>query len=292
MPATLHLRERLPVIALGIGVVAISFAAIFFRKAAPAHPLVAAGGRLALAALVLAPWVWRRWSSLSPRVRRAALGGGFFYALHFGTWVWSLSLTSVAAAVTLVTATPLLLAVIASLRGRDQPTRTQWAAIAVGVVGVLVIAHDAPGGGALVGDLLAFLGALAMVGYLLLVRDLGPVDPFAFTGIACAVGGLLLLGTAVGLGVPLEVPTVESGGFIVLSALVPQLIGHSSITFALRSLTPTTIGLATVFEPVGSTFLAWIWLAETPSLWTAAGCAIVLSAVALSFASARPKSSH
>lgn len=278
-------RRALALVALGV--VAISFAAIFFRETAPTHPLVAAGGRLVLAALLLAPWTLRGWRRMSPKVRRGALLGGVFYALHFGTWVSSLSLTSVAASVTLVTATPLLLALFAFATGRDRPSRRQWFAIALGLLGVLAIAHEAPSEGALLGDLLAFAGAAAMAGYLLVVRSLGRIDPFAFTGVACAVGGALLLGAAPLAGVAITIPTWEAAAFVALAALVPQLIGHTSLTFALRHVTPTTIGLATVFEPVGSTLLGWVWLREVPGAWTLGGCAIVLVAVALSFSGPR-----
>jgi hypothetical protein len=52
-------RRSLVVPALVVGVVALSFAAPFFRKAAPTHPLAASAIRLACAALLLAPFVLR-----------------------------------------------------------------------------------------------------------------------------------------------------------------------------------------------------------------------------------------
>ncbi|MEM9072461.1 MAG: DMT family transporter [Myxococcota bacterium] len=272
-----------PSLAVVVGVIAISFAAIFFRETEPMHPLIAAGLRLSIAAVALSPFVVRGFARLPAKVRRDAVLGGLLYALHFGTWVTSLTLTTVAASVTLVTATPLLLASVAFLSGRDRPSRMQLAAIAIALVGVVLIGYRDLGEGALLGDALAFAGAAAMAGYLLVVRRHGAIDVWAFTGIACAVGGATLLATAFALGVPIEIPSLRSGVFVVLAALIPQLIGHSALTWSLRHLRPTTIGLATVAEPVGSTLLAWVWLREVPAELTLVGCGVTLSAVLLSF---------
>jgi drug/metabolite transporter (DMT)-like permease len=121
-----------------------------------------------------------------------------------------------------------------------------------------------------------------MAGYLLIARRQGESLPvFAFSGIACAVGAAVLLGGAVAAGIPIAVPSMQAFGFIVLSALIPQLIGHGLLTWALRHVRPTVVGLATVGEPVGATILAWIWLGETPGLGTAIGCMVTVFAVAL-----------
>ncbi|MEM1413506.1 MAG: DMT family transporter, partial [Myxococcota bacterium] len=271
--------------ATAVGVTAISFAAIFFRETAPTSPLVAAGWRLVLAALLLAPLSLRayRAGTLRGRLLRDAALGGVFYALHFGAWVSSLHLTSVAASVTLVTATPVLLAGIAALTGRDRATGRQLIAIALATAGALLIGGgDLGTEGALTGDALALFGAAAMAGYLLVVRRHGGrLPPLAFGGVACAVGGALLLGAALVTGTGLAPASERATTFIVLSALVPQIVGHGSLTWALRRLSPTAVGLATAGEPVGAALLAWAFLSELPRPTTLVGCAIILGAVAL-----------
>ena len=241
--------------------------------------------RLAIASALLSPAVFRaaRADELPRQVLRAAVFGGAFYAAHFGCWVWSLELTTVAASVTLVTATPLLLAVWAVLTGVDRPHRTLWLALGLATVGIAVI-----GGGdlgtstdALVGDALALAGAAAMAGYMLVVRPLGPINVFAFTGIATAVGAAILSLTAVISGVSLAPHSAAAWGFLLLCALIPQLIGHSALTYSLRTLPPTTVGIATLGEPVGAAVLAAMFLSEVPSTPTVVGCAVTISAVGL-----------
>ena len=273
-----------------LGVSAISFAAVFFRLAQPTHPLVSAATRLTIAALLLAPLVGRsvRRGTLDRSAIRDACIGGLLYAVHFGAWVASLDRISVAASVTLVTATPLFLAAVALVTGRDRPTARHGVAIAIAMLGVLLIGGAGGGRGAWSGNALALLGALAMGGYLLVARRHGArLDAWAFTGIACAVGALALLLTAWLCGVPLELGGDHALVPLTLAALVPQLIGHGCLTWSLRTLKPTTVGLATVAEPVGATLLAWLWLEEVPPPLTLVGCVIVLASVVLTLRAGR-----
>ncbi len=278
-------------LALAGAAAAISFAAIFFKRAAPTHPLVVAGARLAIASVLLSPLTIRAWRAgrLPRPVLRRGLAAGALYGVHFGAWVTSLRLTSVASSVTLVTATPLLLGAIAIATGRDRPERRHWIAIGLASVGLSLIgwADLSLSRDALVGDGLALLGAAAMALYLLLVRGLGPrLDVLAFSGLACGVGAACLLLAAVALRVPLA---VSPGSFvwIALAALIPQLVGHTLLTWSLRHATPTAVGIATVGEPVGATLLAWVWLAEAPSGLVLAGAAITLAAVLVALAGPR-----
>lgn len=279
-------------LAMLTAVVAISFAAIFFREASPTHPLAMAATRLALVAAVLSPFVARavRAGRLRGYALRASLGAGLAYAVHFGAWVASLELTSVAASVTLTTASPLILAVVGTVTRRDPPSLRAWAAIAVGVVGLgLVGGGDLSfGSDALLGDGLAFLGAAAVAVFLLLGRSLGrDLDVWVFIGVAAAVGAVVLVLTAWALDAPLAPASGRAFGFLVLATVFPHLVGHVLLTWCLRHTTPTAVGMATLGEPVGAAFLAWVWLGEPVATVTAIGCAVTLVAVGL--AVARPR---
>lgn len=273
-------------IALVVAVFASTFAAIFFRETAPTHPFVAAGWRLALAAVLLAPALARAVGrgDVDGRILRAGCLAGLCYGLHFGAWVTSLGLTSVAASVTLVTATPLLLGLVGLVTGRDRPTRRLWAALCLAAVGVVVIAsgHAADSPHGVTGDALALLGAAAMAGYLLVARSVGAALPvWAFMCIATSVGSAVLLGTALSLGISLVPSSARAAGFIVAATLLPQLVGHVALTWALRHAKPTLVGLATVGEPAAASLLAWLWLDEVVTARVAVGCALTVGAVVL-----------
>lgn len=276
--------------ALLVAVASISFAAIFFRKAAPTHPMVSAGIRLAVAAALLAPIVIREAlaGSLSRRLVLSAVAGGLLYGAHFGTWVTSLTLTTVAASVTLVTATPLLLAVAGLITGRDRPSGRLWRALGLACLGVLLIGGSdvSVSSDALRGDALALAGAAAMAGYLVVGRRLGDeMRLWPFMGIATAVGAATMLLGAAAIGEEIRAASSEALIYLVLAALLPQLVGHGLLTWSLRHTTPTRVGIATVGEPVGAAALGWVWLGEGVSALTAIGCSVTLCAVILAIRS-------
>lgn len=279
-------------LALGVAIVAISFAAIFIRKAAPTHPLLIAAFRLSFASLLFCVPVFRAWrrGKLPPRVLKLAALGGLLYAVHFGAWIASLSLTTVASSVTLVTATPIFLGIVAWFTGKDRPEPRLWFSIGLACVGLVVLGWSDLGvsSQALVGDGLALLGSFAIALYMLMVREEGTsLDVVAFSGVAVAVGAATLLITAVIAGIPLRVASSASLGWIFLAALVPQLVGHTLMTWSLRHTKPTAVGVATVSEPVASTALGWAWLGEAVGPLTFVGCAITLCGVLV--AALRPK---
>jgi drug/metabolite transporter (DMT)-like permease len=285
--------------ALLAAVCAISFAAIFFRKTQPTHPLVAAGLRLAIAAALLSPWVARAYRRGRVTGRVLRLGGlaGVLYGVHFGAWVTSLTMTSVVSSVTLVTATPLFLGIASLITGRDRPGPRHWIAILGGLAGLSIISqHDlAVSVDTLLGDALALLGAAAMALYLLVSRRLGEaLEPLSFTGIAAGTGSVLLLGTAVLQGLPVTAASSEALGYIVLAALVPQLIGHTLLTWSVGHVRPTVVGMAAVGEPVGAAALAAFWpgIEESISPVIGLGCAVTLASVLLALSSPSDRAPH
>jgi drug/metabolite transporter (DMT)-like permease len=103
-----------------VGIMAISFASILIRLA-DAPSLTIATYRVGLATLILAPYFSLRSPMIRPKWNGRLLGAtvlsGFFLALHFAFWVRSLQMTSVASSTTLVSTTPLFLAIIPQLIG-------------------------------------------------------------------------------------------------------------------------------------------------------------------------------
>lgn len=280
--------------ALLLGVAAISFAAILFRLAAPTPPLVAAGVRLLVAGALLAPWSIALARRRNAAVFRYGALAGLAYAVHFGAWVASLTLTSVTASVTLVTTTPLVLALASLGTGRDRPTRRVWGALGLGAAGVAVLGGaDVETEGALLGDALALLGAMAMALYLYVAREatlrVPGMSVMGFQGVATGAGAVLLLGSAAASGAPPLPPSGEALAFLVLAALLPQLVGHGLLTWCLRATSPTVVGIATLGEPVGASLLAWWWLDERPTGATLLGASLVVAGVALALTAGRGK---
>ena len=271
-----------PWLALSLAAIAISTAAPLFRLAAPTHPIIAAATRLSVAALLLTPWSLPALRKLRGAHREIGLlgGAGLCYALHFGAWVWSLSLTSVAASVSLVTITPLLLGLLGWGTGRDAPSRALWVGLALASLGVLTISAGAPQSlGA--GELLALLGAAAMAGYLLCARRLQThLSPWALMGAAAGLGALFLWGAAFASGVP-RMLSPGAWAPLLAAALLPQLVGHGLLTRALQRVSPAEVALFTLAEPPLSGLFAWLLFAELPPLEVLFGGGLILAGLCL-----------
>jgi len=274
---------------LALGVVSVSFAAILIRLA-DAPPLVIAAYRLTLASVVIAPIAWTRGKQELRGLSRkevflAALSGAFL-ALHFGLWIASLSYTSVASSVVLVTANPVFVAIASYLLFRERLGRQVVAGIIVCLAGAVLIGYGnwRLGPESLLGGLLALLGAWAVAGYLLigrrLRRSMGILSYSALTYTSAAV---LLLLAAVASGHPLIGYSPDTYLMLVLLAVVPQLIGHTSLNWSLRFVSATLVTIAVLGEPVLATALAWLVLGEPPSMWEVVGGVLILGGIFFAF---------
>jgi drug/metabolite transporter (DMT)-like permease len=216
---------------------------------------------------------------LSPSDHRRLLLGGAFLAAHFALWISSLSLTSVASSVVLVTTTPLWVALAAPFVLGEHGTPALYRGIAVAFCGAALIglgdlAFDRP---ALLGDLLALAGAWAAAAYFLVGRDVRPrVTLVAYIAVVYGVSAVLLAALAVGTGAPMSGFSTTTWACLLLLGLVPQLLGHSSFNWALRRLSATFVSAAVLAEAVGSTLLAWLVLGEAPSIQAIVGGSLVL----------------
>jgi len=268
-------------VALSIAVIAVSFGAILVRLAEEAPPIAAAAWRLSIAALLLAPFAARRREG--PPITRRQLtmcaASGAFLALHFMLWIASLHHTSVASSVVLVSTNPVFILVGSALFLRERASRGMIAAVALSMVGIVLIGWGGlrVDAGSIVGDAMALGGALMASGYLLIgraARQTLPIDRYAFLTYATAAGLLLL--TCLAARQPLVGFSGRTTLFLVLMAVGPQLIGHSTFNWALKALPASTVALVILGEPIGSTILAFLILGETVTLLKAVGGVLIL----------------
>lgn len=274
---------------LTLGVISVSFAAIFIRLA-EAPPLVIAAYRLCLASLVVAPTAWIRsrqeLRGLSRREVALALLSGAFLALHFGLWIASLSYTSVASSVVLVTANPIFVAIASYLLFRERLGRQGILGIVVCLVGAVLIGYGnwRLGPQPLLGGVLALLGALAVAGYLLIGRRLRQnIGILSYTALTYSSAALLLLVAALAFGHPLFGYSSTTYLMLVLLAVVPQLIGHTSLNWSLRFVSATLVTIAVLGEPVLATALAFAILDEVPTLTEVIGGILILGGIFVAF---------
>jgi drug/metabolite transporter (DMT)-like permease len=285
-------RLRLYVVLL-MAVVAVSFAAIFIRLA-EAPPLVVTTYRLGLASLIVAPLgVWRCREELRTLDRNDLLWAvlsGALLTLHFAFWIASLDYTTVASSVVFVTTNPLFTGIAAHLFAQDKLSRLMLVGIVLAIVGGMVIGWNdlEVGGRALWGDGLALLGAAMVGGYFIAGRRLRPkVSLLAYVTVVYSMAAIGALALCLLTGQDLAGYTPPTYVMFVLLAVGPQIIGHSSLNWALRHVSAAAVGVTTLGEPVGSTILAYFLLREVPTVLTLAGGGLILTGIYVSIREGR-----
>ena len=274
---------------LAIGVISVSFAAVFIRLA-DAPSLVIAAYRLCLAALILLPFAvklaGRELRKIPGRNLAMMMLAGVFLALHFGLWVTSLSYTSVATSVVLVTATPIFTAVASYLLFKEKLTVKIVLGITVSIGGSVVIGYGnwSIGTNQLLGAGLALAGALAIAGYLLTGRRLRRTTGLlSYTFVTYSSAAVLLLITALASGYSLSGYSGNTYLMFVLLALIPQILGHSSLNWSLKFMPATMVTIAVLGEPIIATTLAFLILNESPTLTEIIGGILILGGILIAF---------
>ena len=64
--------------------------------------------------------------------------------------------------------------------------------------------------------------------------------------------------------------------WMLLLAIVPQLLGHSTFNWALRYLSATYVSITLLGEPIGSAILAYFFLKEVPTGLMIFGAILIL----------------
>ncbi|MCA9932880.1 MAG: DMT family transporter [Ardenticatenaceae bacterium] len=300
-----------PLLVLFIGVLGISSGSILVRlsqgQAVPS--LVIAAWRLTFASLVLLPLaISRRRDELAKMTRsdwQLAILSGFMLALHFATWISSLAYTSVTSSTVLVTTSPLWVGLTAPFLLGESLTRQLKAGILLAMVGsVLIGLADvvAVGNGRLqfsltqftnqpnplLGNGLALFGAVAAAFYLIIGRRLRPkMSLLSYTAVVYGTAAIFLLIAALVNQYHLFGYTPLAFLFMLLMAVFPQLVGHTSYNYALGYLSAAYVSIAVIAEPIGATILALILFGEVPNLLTIFGSILLLAGIV--YASWQPR---
>lgn len=275
---------------LVIGVCGVASAALLARAGLDAgmSPLGLSAWRLVVASVGLLLWrTLSRGRSVFDRSDQIRLAlAGLFLAVHFATWIASLNYVSVARSTLLVATAPLWAGLAGLFVPSLRPSKFFWHGLLIAGVGTVVVTTQGAtfrgGAHAWLGDLLAVIGAMAIVPYLLASQSVqkrhGTLATVTWIYTAAAV---VLAGCALGTGGSAVPASPAAWGSILGMALFAQLIGHSSLNWSLKNFSASQVATTTLLEPVFAAALAWPILGEAISAMQGLGGVLLLIGVGI-----------
>lgn len=284
--------------AMGFAVIALAFSSIFITKLEQSSvpPLTIAFYRMAIATALLLPaalaFKWKEIAALARRDLGLLVLGGFCLAVHFGAWITSLKYIPIATSVVLVNSHPLFVVLASYFFLDETPTRRHLIGTATGMAGMAIISRDGLRGAelALLGNGLALLGALAVVGYFIVGRNVrARVSLLGYATPLYLICSFFLLPWAVATGSRLYPYGRTEWLYFAALAIVPTILGHTVFNWAIKHVRPSVISLAFLGEPVAASLLALIIFGQRPPPATLIGGALVLLGIFLTTSTRRPR---
>lgn len=254
----------------------------WFVRVADTGPIATGFWRMAIPLPLLLLLAAREapWRAPPPRRVLAMVAlGGLFFATDIASWHLGIVRTKLANATLFGNCSSLILPLAGIALTRIWPTRLQWIALALALVGALLLMGGSYelSGANLAGDLLCMLAGLFYAGYLLAVqsarRSLTSWSVLAFSTLFSAPLLLLYAGLA---GEPIM---PRDWTPLIALALTSQLLGQGLMVYAIVHFPPLIVGLALLVQPAVAALIGWLAFGEHLSPVDLVGAAIIAAAL-------------
>ncbi|MCC5910237.1 MAG: DMT family transporter [Clostridiaceae bacterium] len=256
-----------------VGVIAVSFSAIFVRNTTAPSTIVAMY-RMVLTFFLFVPVMLTNGREKITQItkKEVILCGlsGIFLALHFSTWIASLSYTTVASSTVLVGLQPIFTAIIGYFLYKERLSRNGIIGMAIAIFGgsVIGILDFQVSEGHLYGDFLALMGGFFGALYILIGRTVRKkVSTLVYTFLVYGSCTLILVIVNIYLRTPIIGYSSKDYILFLAMAIVCTVGGHTIFNWSLKHVEANKVSTAMLGEPVGATFLAIILLKEVPNQW-------------------------
>jgi drug/metabolite transporter (DMT)-like permease len=275
-----------PYIALSTGIIALSLTAMFVRWA-DAPPTITGFFRLFLSSLILMPIFFFR-NRNNNRVSRQniifPILGGFFTAFDFAFWNSSVLYTTASNATLLGNTAPIWVALVTIYIFHNKLPKGFWAGLVLALGGsALVLGYDFlvhPRLG--VGDMMAITAGFFYAGYLLSTqKGRESLDPLSYMTIMVISATVFTFFINLVLGFQFSGYSQQTWLVFILLALVSQILGYMSVSYALGHLPASVVAPTMIGQPILTTLLAIPLLGELPHPFQFVGGMIVLAGIYL-----------
>ncbi len=206
------------------------------------------------------------------------LVGGLGLAVAFTGYVWGVMHSTVANALFLISASPLVAAFLGWMVLRERVARSMWFAMFGVIVGVTIMIGEGLAEGDLLGDLAALASAVGFAVFSVAIRRgrdtdmsptilIGAAITTAFSAVMAAAGGT-------GLAAPMmDVGLAAAYGVLVIGA------GIFMLTIGARNVPAAELLVLSLTEVVFASIWVWLAFGEVPSVLTLVGGLIILGSI-------------
>lgn len=230
---------------------------------------------MTLAAIVLTPLCLRRKKEsikLDWRILFLPLLAGLFTALDHAVWSTSIQMTKVANATLMNNLAPVWVALIAAAFWHEKLDWRFWLGLVLTMTGAgVVLGNDLIANPHLsAGDMLGILSSFFYAGYFLVTqRGRKVFDTLTYIWAVAIICATFLLVINLGLGRSLSGYSLSTYLVFLAAALVSQIIGYFSVTYALGHLPAAVVSPTMIAQPVLTALLAIPFLGEglQPGQW-------------------------
>lgn len=280
---------------LAIGLTTFGFAPVLVKYATEYSALLLVAVRTTGAFLMLIPVYAYQKKSKNYDLKTVGHDGkwmalaGIALGLHFTLWTSSLFFTSVASASVLVTIHPIMLIVVERVLFKMKFALTVWVGVFVAFAGSVLLGisdynTESTFLNPLLGNGMAFSAAAIFVVYFLIGRQvrqnrswLGYVFPvYGYAAATCLV---ILFAVE---GIPDHIDPIILWVGLGLS-VGPQLMGHGSLNYAVKFVSPTLLSTLILTEPLFATILAFFLIGELPAVLSFVAIFVTLVGVMLTW---------
>ena len=206
------------------------------------------------------------------------LVGGLGLAVAFTGYVWGVMHSTVANALFLISASPLVAAFLGWMVLRERVARSMWFAMFGVIVGVTIMIGEGLAEADLLGDLAALASAVGFAVFSVAIRRgrdtdmsptilIGAAITTAFSAVMAAAGGT-------GLAAPMmDVGLAAAYGVLVIGA------GIFMLTIGARNVPAAELLVLSLTEVVFASIWVWLAFGEVPSVLTLVGGLIILGSI-------------
>lgn len=286
--ARLGVLVAISIFAWSFGPICVRFA---FQYDLP--PALVAFGRMITGSVMFAPYIvyrgQREIRRMPARSRWLAVAAGALFGMNITLMATSLTHISIMINQALIATIPIWVAVFEVTLLKGQLSRAIWSGIIVALGGGLAVAFASAGAPAIsedgnpgLGVLLAAISACSAALYITIGRKVRSSTSFIpYIWLVYTAGAAVTLLIIAFTRVSLVGYDIRGYLWVLLLAILAQIIGHGVLNFVLKYVSPTVITVTAQIMPALAAFWAFVIFSEIPTSWQVLGSALLLLGVTI-----------